>query len=151
MRPDSGGAGRQRGGLGAELVVRALAPLAVNTTIERVHCKPWGLDGGGDGAGNAVAVREGGRWDDTLPNAKLFTRRLRAGDAFMTRSGGGGGFGDPCERDPAQVADDVVEGYVTEAAAAALYGVVLDPATGQPDIPATLSRRAALRQSVAAD
>ena len=142
MRPDSGGAGRQRGGLGAELVVQALAPLAVNTTIERVHCKPWGLEGGLEGAGNGIALRTGDQWDDTMPNAKLFTRRLRAGDAFKSLSGGGGGFGHPHERDPALVADDVAEGYVTEEAASRLYGVVLDAATGAVDETATRARRA---------
>jgi len=149
LRPDSGGAGRQRGGLGAELVVQALAPLAVNTTIERVHCKPWGLGGGGEGAGNAVAVRSGGVWDHTLPNAKLFTRRLRPGDAFMLSSGGGGGFGDPRARDPGKVAEDVVEGYVTAAAAAELYDVVVDPVTGAADAAATATRRVASHAAVA--
>jgi N-methylhydantoinase B len=122
LRADSGGAGRHRGGLGAEVVFRALAPLTVSTTIERAHCRPWGLDGGLDGMGNSVGVKSGGEWRVDMPNAKLVAQRLRAGDQFMLRSGGGGGFGNPRERDPEQLAHDVREGYVTAAAAERDYG-----------------------------
>src|ERR1700694_1148142 len=55
--PDSGGAGRHRGGLGVERVVRARTNLTVNTQSDRAHCRPWGLDGGLDGTGNQVALR----------------------------------------------------------------------------------------------
>jgi N-methylhydantoinase B len=133
LRQDSGGAGRQRGGLGAEQVIQALAPLTLSTSIERVHCKPWGLEGGHDGAGNAVAVRTDGVWNHELPNAKVLTQRLKRGDAFMLRSGGGGGFGDPRLRDAERVAADVVEGYVSAAAAEQIYGVAVDPQTGVVD------------------
>src|SRR6202044_3860917 len=60
--PDSGGAGRHRGGLGVERVVRARTDITINTQVERAHCRPWGLDGGRDGQGNAVALRIGGNW-----------------------------------------------------------------------------------------
>jgi N-methylhydantoinase B len=133
LRQDSGGAGRQRGGLGADQIVQALAPLTLATTIERAHCKPWGLEGGHDGAGNAVAVRIDGVWNYDLPNAKLLSQRLKKGDAFMLRSGGGGGFGNPKLRDAGVVATDVAEGYVSAAAAEELYGVAVDPQTGGVD------------------
>lgn len=129
LRPDSGGAGTHRGGLGADLVFRALAPMTVSTTIERVHCRPWGLHGGHDGAGNAVAIRAGDEdWNFDLPNAKLAACRLRAGDAFLLRSGGGGGFGDPLGRDLESLAHDVREGYVSGDAAKRDYGAVLTAA-----------------------
>ena len=64
--PDSGGAGRHRGGLGVERVVRARSHVTVNTQIDRAHCRPWGLDGGGDGNGNAVALRARRRMEDRL-------------------------------------------------------------------------------------
>jgi N-methylhydantoinase B len=51
IRQDSAGAGEFRGGLGAEMVVQALSPFSVTTRIDRMHCKPWGLDGGGGGVG----------------------------------------------------------------------------------------------------
>src|SRR6266446_2230667 len=60
--PDSGGAGRHRGGLGVERVVRARANITLNTQIERAHCRPWGLEGGRDGKGNSVALRFGTHW-----------------------------------------------------------------------------------------
>ena len=62
--------------------------MSLSTTIERGKCKPWGLDGGLPGDGNAVAVRTNGKRQYDLPNAKLMNLRLRKGDAFMIRSGG---------------------------------------------------------------
>ena len=142
LRPDSGGAGRTRGGLGADYAVTALCPMMLNTRIERKFCPPWGLYGGGDAAGNAIELRVDGKWTDNPPNAKLMAQRLKKGDGFMIRSGGGGGFGDPRERPAERVAYDVVEGYVSAAAAAADYGVVVDPVTGKIDQAATAERRA---------
>jgi N-methylhydantoinase B len=137
LRPDSSGAGRHRGGLGLEYVVRARADITVNTQIDRVHCQPWGLDGGLDAAGNSVAVRLDGKWHDDFPNAKVLTARLGPGDAFTMRSGGGGGFGAPRERPAERVAHDVRQGYVSVAAAARDYGVVCDPETLALDAAAT--------------
>ena len=136
LREDSAGPGRQRGGLGAEMVVQALSPFAVTTRIDRVHCKPWGLDGGHDAAGNGIGIRRNGVWDEEQPNAKIFNVRLARGDAYKMRSGGGGGFGPPAERDPELVAHDVREGYVSAAQAADAYRVALT-ADGQVDADAT--------------
>lgn len=136
LREDSAGPGRQRGGLGAEMVVQALSPFAVTTRIDRVHCKPWGLDGGHDAAGNGIGIRRNGVWDEEQPNAKIFNVRLARGDAYKMRSGGGGGFGSPTERDPELVAHDVREGYVSAAQAADAYRVALT-ADGQVDVDAT--------------
>ena len=144
LRQDSGGAGLHRGGLGAEVVMTALAPLSVSTTIERVHCRPWGLQDGLAGEGNGVATRAGGVWKDDYPNAKLANHRLRKGDAFCMRSGGGGGFGDPRLRDPAVVAFDVAEGYVSREAAASQYAVSVD-AAGRLEVDATARLRESSR------
>lgn len=141
LREDSGGAGRFRGGLGCEQVVQALAPFQLTTRIDRVHCKPWGLDGGHDAAGNGIGLRRGGEWQTDFPNAKVFNVRLKVGDAYMMRSGGGGGFGLPVERDPARVARDVREGYVSRAVALDTYRVVLDVG-GEVDEAATRRLRA---------
>jgi N-methylhydantoinase B len=81
-----------------------------------------------------------GRWEVDLPNAKIFNVRLNRGDAYMMQSGGGGGFGDPTERDPQLVAGDVREGYVSRAVAQNVYGVVLS-ADGDVDVHATQSHR----------
>ncbi len=65
--PDSGGAGRRRGGLGVERVVRARNHMMVNNQSDRAHCRPWGLDGGLDGTGNAVELRIDGKWKTDFP------------------------------------------------------------------------------------
>ena len=137
LRPDSGGPGRHRGGLGLENVVQARADITLNTQIDRVHCAPWGLAGGLDGFGNGVSVRRNGVWKDDFPNAKVLTARFKAGDAFALRSGGGGGFGSPLERPVDDVARDVRHGYVSVESAERDYGVVIDPATCRPDQAAT--------------
>jgi N-methylhydantoinase B len=141
--PDSGGAGRHRGGLGVERVVRARTPITMNTQIERAHCKPWGLQGGLAGTGNDVALRLAGKWKTDFPNAKVLVAALKAGDAFRIRSGGGGGYGSPLMREVERVQEDVRQGYVSVAAAAELYGVVLDPQTLAIDREASARLRAA--------
>jgi N-methylhydantoinase B len=127
LRPDSGGPGRYRGGLGTEQVVQARSPININVQVDRVHCQPWGLAGGGSGAGNQVALRIGGKELAELPNAKVHMRRLNKGDAVTIRAGGGGGFGPAHEREPERVLHDVREGYVSIEAAAEEYGVIIDP------------------------
>ncbi len=141
MRQDSGGAGKFRGGLGADIVVTALAPMSVSMTTERSICKPWGLAGGLDADGNSVATRSQQAWKEDYPNAKLQGHRLRKGDAFRMRSGGGGGFGNPHERKAEDVALDVAEGYVSAAAALRDYAVVTD-ADGKLNAPETQKLRA---------
>lgn len=138
LREDSGGAGTFRGGLGTEQIIEARAPITVSLRVERVHCKPWGLAGGLEAAGNEVALQIDGQELRDLPNGKLAQRRLKAGDVFTYRAGGGGGFGAPFARDPGRVLEDVRQGYVSRASARQLYGVVIrddgildEPATAQ--------------------
>ena len=126
LREDSGGAGEYRGGLGCENTVQARADFMLNAQVERMHCKPWGLNGGREAMGNSVVLRAGGQWKEDYPNAKLLTARINAGDAFAVRSGGGGGFGDPKRRPAEIVADDVRQGYVSVDSAKSDYGVVCD-------------------------
>jgi N-methylhydantoinase B len=139
---DSGGPGRQRGGLGCETVIQALTDMTLNASIDRAHCLPWGLMGGLEGSGNQVLLRRGGEWDKDRVNAKVLTAPLKRGDAYALRSGGGGGFGSPLERPPERVQDDVRQGYVAILAARDYYGVVLDPDTLAIDAAATENTRA---------
>jgi N-methylhydantoinase B len=113
-----------------------------------VHCKPWGLDGGHEAAGNGIGIRHNGVWDESQANAKVFNVRLARGDAYKMLSGGGGGFGEPAERDPELVAHDVREGYVSRAQAEQSYRVALTDA-GQVDADATLALRAGPQALVA--
>jgi N-methylhydantoinase B len=141
--PDSGGAGRHRGGLGVERVVRARTNMVFNTQIDRAHCKPWGLGGGQAATGNDVALRQSGAWKTDFPNAKVLVAALKTGDAFRLRSGGGGGYGSPLERPIEAVQHDVRQGYVTVKAVAELYGVIVDPTTFEVDRAATARLRSA--------
>jgi len=142
--PDSGGPGRHRGGLGCETVIRALCDMTLNASIDRAHCLPWGLMGGLEGTGNEVLLRRDGEWDKGRVNAKVLTAQLKPGDAYVLRSGGGGGFGSPLERPPADVQEDVRQGYVTAISARDYYGVVLAPETLAIDVAATEALRATL-------
>ena len=142
--PDSGGAGRHRGGLGIEYVVQARSPLNFNSQADRANCEPWGLEGGRAGRGNRIGLRVNGEPGPEFANAKLFWKRIETGDAFVVNSGGGGGFGSPLERPAEKVLDDVRQGYVSPEAARALYGVAIDPDTLELDAAATERIRAAM-------
>jgi N-methylhydantoinase B len=144
--PDSGGAGRHRGGLGIARTVRALTPITVNTQSDRSKNPPWGLDGGGHATGNRIALRLGNEWKDDFPNAKVLVANLKAGDAFRISSGGGGGYGSPFERPMEDVAEDVRQGYVSVQAAEEKYGVAVDQDTFDVDPAATERLRSNGRQ-----
>ncbi|MDH7797308.1 MULTISPECIES: hydantoinase B/oxoprolinase family protein [unclassified Beijerinckia] len=143
LRSGSGGAGKFRGGLGIARKVSARVPLTLNAQVERMHCAPWGLEGGHDGFGNEVTVYDANGEKRDVANAKVFLRRLQPGEGFYSRSGGGGGFGSPLERDPIRVAHDVAEEYVSAEEARTVYGVVLD-ADGAADLAETQKLRATL-------
>ena len=108
LRPGSGGAGRTRGGLGQvmEIGTKGELEFAVNAIFDRVGHAPKGRDGGQDGAPGAVRLKSG---------AKLRTKGYQVipnGDRLILELPGGGGFGDPAERDPAAAARDVRDGLV---------------------------------------
>ena len=144
LRDGSGGAGQYRGGLGIERRVTARSPMTLNSQVDRMHCAPWGLADGHDGQGNEVIVvgSEGELKD--VPNAKVFLQRLKTGESFYVRSGGGGGFGSPLLRDPEKVAFDVREGYIDAVEAEKAYGVVLD-GEWNADLEATFALRSQIR------
>jgi len=145
LRQDSGGAGRFRGGLGTEQVVQARHDIRFSSQMDRVKCKPWGLDGGLSGAGNSVALHRFGKDAEThFPNGKAFNQVLKPGDAYILRSGGGGGFGSPLERDLDRLERDVCGGYVSRYAAENLYGAMF-AADGGIDRAATARRRGEMR------
>lgn len=145
LRPDSGGAGRFRGGLGTEQVVQAINQINFSSQMDRVKCKPWGLFDGLSGAGNSVAVHRNGADKEThFTNGKAFNQVLMPGDAYILRSGGGGGYGTPLERDLGMLARDVRCGYVSRDEAEKSYGAVFN-ADGTIDATATAKRGAEMR------
>jgi N-methylhydantoinase B len=145
LRPDSGGGGMFRGGLGTEQVVQARADIRFNAQIDRVKCRPWGLYGGLPAAGNGVAIHRFGEDEHNYPSGKAFNLVLHSGDAYILRSGGGGGFGSPLDRDLDALENDVRQGYVTREAAECDYGAVFIADSLVPDRPATERRRAEMR------
>ncbi len=126
LRTDSGGAGKYRGGLGTEFICTVLEPITFSSSVERVHCRPWGIEGGDDAAGNSVSIRQE-KVERGHVNGKIRGAKLEPGDAYILRSGGGGGFGDPHERDRDAILDDVREGYISKQAAEQKYGI--DPSS----------------------
>ncbi len=92
------------------------------------------------GMGNHVTTRIDGKEDLDRANAKLRNQRLKAGDALILRTGGGGGFGSPHERPAEAVANDVRQGYVSAEVARTAYGVILQ-ADGSVDAAATRAAR----------
>ena len=123
--PDSGGAGRQRGGLASVREFRFLAERSEFTlrTDRRDH-PPYGIDGGAPGGPSANTLIDGDGEHDvaTMPMQSFIARR---GDLFRMVSAGGGGYGDPRERDPDAVLEDVREEKVSREAARDVYGVVV--------------------------
>jgi N-methylhydantoinase B len=144
LRPDSGGAGRWRGGLGVRRVVRLLGDLKLNSHTERTQCPPWGIFGGHDALANRMTVRRADGHVEHFASGKLSAYEMNHGDAIIIESGGGGGYGPPWERPAEEVARDVREGYVSPEQARIEYGVVLDPATLAVDGSATSALRAEL-------
>jgi len=121
LRQDSGCAGRYRGGLGIERVYQFLAPAFGTFTLDRKVTPPWGLRGGGDAAINSVEITG---TDGVVRSIRKATQHpIAAGETLRVRSGGGGGYGPPAERDPEAARRDIAEGYVSAAAAQRDYGV----------------------------
>lgn len=147
LRPDSGGPGRRRGGIGVEKTYRILGACKVSLKFERSQCPPWGLMGGGAGATCLVEIA---RKDGEVLRAWKGTYPLEPGDVMRIVSGGGGGYGPAWEREPERVLADIAAGYVTRGHAAEAYGVLLR-SDGGLDGPGTERRRAAMREAARND
>jgi N-methylhydantoinase B len=125
LRADSGGAGKYRGGLGIDMRVRNLVEGKWNfELVRRNHCPPWGLWGGKPGQFGMYLLREGGVGEFRVMGGAHHP--VPVASEVIVRTGGGGGWGDPLERDPALVRADVLEELVSREAAQEQYGVVLD-------------------------
>ncbi len=120
----SGGAGRWRGGLGTERALSVLAPTTISAISDHHRSGARGLSGGHEGSPNGFSLVRGGvrrtvqEWFDIPSPSKFSNLQLLAGDIFVTTQGGGGGCGDPNERDPDAIAADIRAGYVMPASPA---------------------------------
>ena len=144
------GAGKFRGGQGVVKSQRFLAPGFVTHEADRHDDAPWGIFGGTAGAGGRMRIHNIAAPDEgrEVP-AKFSGLRAEAGDVVSYFSPAGGGYGDPLERDPAKVLDDVLDDFITVEHARDVYGVVFDAVDDgyghAVNAARTIERRTALR------
>ena len=142
LRPDSGGAGRFRGGLGQVLEIesREGAPFRFLPSVERIRYPARGREGGGDGGAGRITLASGA----TLGGKGDY--RISGEDLLVFETPGGGGYGPPASRDPRAVVRDVRDGLVSREQARSLYRVAIDE-SGELDRAATGRLRATGRPS----
>jgi len=153
IREGSGGDGSHRGGCGTAFAITALSDCVVSILGDRVDHVPFGVQGGHPAAPNEVLlVTDGKQWIPPF-RSKIEKYPLRAGNSVRLASPGGGGFGDPLERDLAAVQADLNAGLIDAGKATQVYGAVIAAATSVGnrfhytfDIQASQARRASLRR-----
>ncbi|MGI9336295.1 MAG: hydantoinase B/oxoprolinase family protein [Gammaproteobacteria bacterium] len=128
---DSGGPGRHRGGLGTtKCILCRTTDITVSQMTDRHRIKPWGLTGGLEGGNGATLLNSKGTSDwltvvqahNKSSSSKFSNVVFRPGDRVRLVTPGGGGYGDPRERDPATVQEDLAEGYISAQQAEDAYG-----------------------------
>lgn len=119
---DSGGAGYHRGGVGVHRHYRFTADSTAICLVSKTKSAPWALEGGFDGRPARVVLDEGTA-SETVVRGGTYSRP--AGTSLNNYTGGGGGYGDPKDRSPVAVLDDVIDGFVSRESAKTLYGVAI--------------------------
>jgi N-methylhydantoinase B len=137
---DSGGAGRHRGGLGYDKWIRMLEDASFMSIADRSILSCWGVKGGRAGAPFRVTVDPGGPNERDL-DGLVDDEPVAAGEVIRIRTTGGGGWGDPYERDTALVLRDVRWGKVSPAGAERDYGVVVTGPSDDPTVDEDATRR----------
>lgn len=136
LLPDSCGAGKFRGGVGVTKVITALTEMDITVIPMRMGIEPYGLNGGQGGKTDYCAIELA---DGSKPtNASA----VPSGTKVVIRTSGGGGWGNPLERDFEKIEYDVLNGYVSVEAARDIYKVVIDTDTFKVDKEATEKLRA---------
>jgi N-methylhydantoinase B len=148
-RLDSGGPGRWRGGVGQTITAEVLCDggIILARGLDRMRFPAWGVQGGLPG-GKLEVVLNRGRADERRLG-KIHELHVRRGDTITIGLPGGGGYGDPMQRDPADVVADVRRGFVSRAAAARDYGVVVADDLVDADATAALRASRGLESKVA--
>src|SRR5262245_61159137 len=154
LHEGSGGAGKNRGGLGYYRQLRVAAPeLRASGFIEKEKIAPWGLFGGREGRRSSILVRRanGDRFEtfreafQTRCNGKFSDVYLQEGDVVRLTTSGGGGYGDPLERDFERIEEDVRQGFMPREQAEADYRIVFRDGDDEVDQDATARLRAEAR------
>src|SRR5262245_23891593 len=144
LRNGSGGAGRYRGGLGGTKIFEAThGDVVVSLRGERYFTQPWGLAGGQPASSAQAWVERADGSIEEIPSKQVFT--LHQGESLHVDTPGGGGYGDPLERDPEAVRQDVCDQRVTVLMARQQYGVVFQEPGLSVDPQATQRLRTARR------
>ncbi len=134
LRTDSGGPGRQRGGLGSDRILEVRAPeITMSALFDRMVMQPWGIFGGEGGDNSELLIRPAGSDEfvtfreayGTPSNSRVSNIKLKRGDRVLLRSSGGGGYGKPEERPVEAVLADVREDFVSIQGARDDYGVAI--------------------------
>ncbi|MEI4472296.1 hydantoinase B/oxoprolinase family protein [Frigidibacter sp. MR17.24] len=133
------GAGKWRGGYGSIREFAFLETGGASVEGDGHKYRPWGFDGGTEGATAALDLVDAAGTVRSMPSKIPYTR-VGKGGVFRATGPAGGGYGDPFERDPALVREDLLDGLLSAEAAAEDYGVVIS-ASGEIDLPATQARR----------
>lgn len=108
---DSCGAGQHRGGMGYSIGFKLTEDANVTVALERTRTRPWGIDGGQEGAANRAEFRN---TDGSVePVSKVTARPMPKGSALMVYAGGGGGYGDPNDRPIDRVVQDYTDGLIS--------------------------------------
>jgi N-methylhydantoinase B len=124
LRPDSGGAGKFRGGLGFRKSYRMLDGCTLQTNLDRTRFPPWGVQGGKEAQPGRFTIVDGKTGQErSIEKEKGFA--LNAGDLVRVETGGGGGYGPPGERPLEMIQRDLDAGYISPNAAARDYGVTI--------------------------
>ena len=143
LRPDSGGPGKYRGGLGSIMRITNLTEGRWNLERpRRQHCPPWGIEGGRPGQAGLKYMKKKDEHEFWEADVSRFL--VPEGTEVLVHSGSGGGWGNPFERDPERVRWDVIEGLVSRESALRDYGVVLSDDLWV-ELPATQAMRTKLR------
>jgi N-methylhydantoinase B len=145
LAQDSGGAGRFRGGLGYEKHIRMLEDAFFMSIADRSILACWGVKGGRAGKPFQVTIDPGGPNEREMEGL-VDDEPVKAGEVIRIRTTGGGGWGDPFERDPEHVQRDVRWGKVSREAAEHDYGVVILGPDDAPDIDQDATRDLRLRR-----
>ena len=145
--PDTGGPGKYRGSLGIEREYRLVGAdeAVLQVRGDRHKFQPFGLYGGKPGAFASSTINPNSEGEQ-IPPSKFMTT-MKKGDLFRAQLAGGGGWGNPYERDPKRVIEDVINGKISSNAASKEYGVQIDENTMSVDEQATRNLREAMANS----